>query len=257
MNGMNGLPLYQPLVADQKDRLIKSHLYLVSLVVERMICQVPSFMTREDIASAAMLGLVDAAGRFDAKVGVLFKTFAERRMRGAVMDEVRRTDWFSRSMRQKQSLVTKTIDRLGKKLGRQPEEAEVATELDMNLEDYRALLGDISHLGCVSLHETLEDSGQGASLLDTLADPDVESPLETLESHELTKELAGYLERLTEKEQLVISLYYYEELSQKEIAEVLDISEGRVSQLHSQALVKLKVSMERSSKRARSPFQKR
>jgi RNA polymerase sigma factor for flagellar operon FliA len=253
---MNGVPVYQPLLADQKDRLIKSHLYLVSLVSERMVSQVPAFMTREDIASAAMLGLVDAAGRFDVKVGVLFKTFAERRMRGAVMDEVRRTDWFTRSMRQKQSRVTKTIDQLGKELGRQPEEEEIAADLDMNLEDYRVLLGEISHLGCVSLHETLEDSGQGASLLDTLPDPDGESPLETLEAHELTKELAGYLQRLTEKERLVVSLYYYEELSQKEIAEVLDISEGRVSQLHSQALAKLKVSMERNLKRSRSPFKK-
>jgi RNA polymerase sigma factor for flagellar operon FliA len=103
-------PAYAPVRAEEKDRLIKSHLHMVSFLTERMVSQVPAFMTREDIASAAMVGLVDAANRFKPSMGVLFKTFAEKRMRGAVLDEVRRMDWFSRSMRQKQSRVCHAVN---------------------------------------------------------------------------------------------------------------------------------------------------
>jgi RNA polymerase sigma factor for flagellar operon FliA len=205
-----------------------------------MVSQVPGFMTKEDISSAAMLGLVDAAGRFDPGLGVAFKTFAEKRMRGAVLDEVRRMDWFSRTLRKKQSRVQTAIVDLQQTLGRVPEEEEIAGAMELDLEDYHLMLSEISHLGCVSLHETIDDSEHGPTLLDNLADETLKNADELLETHELTRELAGHIDRLSEKEKLVISLYYYEELTQKEIAEVLELSEGRVSQLHSQALVKLK-----------------
>jgi RNA polymerase sigma factor for flagellar operon FliA len=239
-------PVYAPVRAEEKDRLIKSHLHMVSFLTERMVSQVPAFMTREDIASAAMVGLVDAANRFKPSMGVLFKTFAEKRMRGAVLDEVRRMDWFSRTLRQKQSRVSGAIDALEKRLGRPPEEEEIATELEMNLEDYRQLLGEVSYLGCVSLHETIEDTADGPTLMDSIEDRNSPCPVEMIENSQLTQELARQIDRLTEKERLVVSLFYYEELSQKEIAEVLELSEGRVSQLHSQALLKLKTSIKRA-----------
>ncbi len=251
----NGLH-YMPQGADTKDCIIKAHLYLVSFLADRMVTQVPAFMSREDIASAAMLGLVDAAGRFDPGMGVLFKTFAEKRMRGAVIDEVRRMDWFSRTLRKKQGQVQKTVAELLRNLGRDPEEQEIADALDMSLEDYRQLLSETSHLGCVSLHETIGESEQGPSLLDNLVSENDKSALEMLENSEMARQLAECIERLSEKERLVVSLYYYEELSQKEIAEVLEISEGRVSQLHSQALIKLKSHLDRDRKRQRSPLQR-
>lgn len=253
---MNGGIHYSPPAADIKDRLIKAHLYMVSFLADRMVTQVPAFMTREDIASAAMLGLVDAAGRFDPGQGVLFKTFAEKRMRGAVLDEVRRMDWFSRTLRKKQSQVQKSIGDLQRSLGRDPEEQEIADALQMDLAGYRQLLSETSHLGCVSLHETIGESEHGPSLLDSLVNETDKSALEMLENSEMARQLAEYIDRLSEKERLVISLYYYEELSQKEIAEVLEISEGRVSQLHSQALIKLKSSLDRGQKRQRSPLQR-
>jgi RNA polymerase sigma factor for flagellar operon FliA len=245
---MNRIPVYTPPGQENKDRLIKSHLHLVGFLAERMVCQVPAFMTKEEISSAAMLGLVDAAGRFDPGLGVAFKTFAEKRMRGAVLDEVRRMDWFSRTMRKKQSQVQSAITQLEQAHGRFPEEEEIAAALEMDLDDYRLMLSEISHLGCVSLHETIDDSEHGPSLLDNLADESLKNADELLETHELTRELAGHIERLSEKERLVITLYYYEELSQKEIAEVLELSEGRVSQLHSQALIKLKGHIGRASR---------
>ncbi|MEZ4598781.1 MAG: FliA/WhiG family RNA polymerase sigma factor [Syntrophotaleaceae bacterium] len=249
---MTGLPGYfRPPGQDHKDILIKSHLHMVGFLTERMVSQVPQFMTKEDISSAAMLGLVDAASRFDPSLGVTFKTFAEKRMRGAVLDEVRRMDWFSRTMRRKQSLVQSAISDLEQTLSRFPDEKEIASHLDMDLEEYRQVLQDISHLGCVSLNESIDDSEDGPSLLDNLADDTAKNADAILENHELTRQLAEHIDRLSEKERLVITLYYYEELSQKEISEVLELSEGRVSQLHSQALVKLKTHIGRAQKTAR------
>ncbi len=245
---MNEPSAYRHPVQDNKDQLIKAHLSLVSFLVERMVTQVPAYLTREDIASAAMMGLVDAASRFDPSRGILFKTFAESRIRGAILDEARRMDWFSRSMREKQSRLCAMISQLEHRLGRMPEEEETAAALGMQLEDYRKLLAEVGHLGCISLQETLDGSEDGPSLLDFIADPDGKNPLQALEARELTQQVAAHISELSEKERLVVALYYYEELSQKEIAEVLNLSEGRVSQLHSQALLKLKVKMGRPAK---------
>ena len=221
--------------------LIRDNLYLVDILVGRMVTQVPAFMNRDDMRSAGMLGLIDAANKFDAGKNILFKTFAEYRIRGAILDEMRKLDWFSRSLREKQNKISRTMIKLERKLGRTPEEDEMAGDMEISLDEYQQILGEVGHLGCVSLNETLNESGEGTSFLDTLADQRADSsPAARLEKAELTKLLAGILHELSEKERLVVSLYYYEELTQKEIAEVLEVSEGRISQLHSQALLKLK-----------------
>lgn len=234
-------PPVQPL--DDRSQLIRENMPLVELVVQRMVPQVPSFMTKEDMISAAMVGLVDAANKFDPAKGVKFKTFAEYRVRGAILDEMRKLDWFSRSMRDKQSQLTQTMLRLERRFGRSPEEEEMAAELTMTIDEYRDLLTEVSHLGCVSLHETLDHSEEGRSFLDNLEDIGGPMPSDLLEKEEMTRMMAEILEELSEKERLVIALYYYEELTQKEIAEVLSVSEGRISQLHSQALLKLRVKL--------------
>ena len=231
----------QSLPADDKSRLIRDNLHLVDILVGRMVSQVPSFMNRDDMRSAGMLGLIDAANKFDASKNILFKTFAEYRIRGAILDEMRKLDWFSRTLRDKQTKVGRTIFDLELKLGRDPDDYEVATALDMPLDEYQKMLGEVSHLGCVSLNETLDHSEEGKSFIDSIIDERENiSPSSRLENHQLTKIIAEVLALLSEKERHVISLYYYEELTQKEIAEAMDLSEGRVSQLHSQALIKLK-----------------
>lgn len=231
----------QPLHIDDKSKIIQEHLYLVDILVGRMVTQVPSFMNRDDMKSAAMMGLLDAANKFDPSKNILFKTFAEYRIRGSILDEMRKLDWFSRSLRDKHNRVSKTIAALELRLGRDPEEHEIANEMNLTIEEYHSLLGEVSHLGCVSLNETLDHSNEGRSFLDSLvAQGDTAIPGKRLEAGELSKVLAEVLEQLSEKERIVISLYYYEELTQKEIADVLELSEGRVSQLHSQALIKLK-----------------
>ncbi|WP_457572998.1 FliA/WhiG family RNA polymerase sigma factor [Desulfolithobacter sp.] len=235
------IPQVPPL--DDRSQLIREHMPLVELLVERMVPQVPSFMSRDDMTSAAMVGLIDAANRFDEAKGVKFRTFAEYRIRGAILDEMRKLDWFSRSLREKQNRLTQTMLRLERQLGRSPEEDEMAEAMDMTLDEYHDLLGQVSHLGCVSLHQTLDHTEEGRNFLDSLEEHGGPTPLELIENQELTRLIADLLEELTEKERLVIALYYYEELTQKEIAEVIQVSEGRVSQLHSQALLKLRVKL--------------
>ncbi len=243
---------YGPPGAAEREKMIESHLSLVDFLVDRMMTQVPAFVNRDDIRSAALMGLMDASNRFDPRRGVLFKTFAERRIRGAVFDEVRRMDWFSRTLREKQSRLSKVTEDLGKRLGRAPEDPEVAAELDMSLDDFRELQLQVSQLGTISLHESVDDDDSGKTFIDNLEDTRQASVQERMEANELTGELAGYLEQLSEKERLVIALIYYEELSQKEISDVLELSEGRISQLHTQALGKLKIKMRRSINALRS-----
>jgi len=230
---------------ENRTQLIHDHLYLVDIIARRMVTQVPAFMNRDDIKSAGMLGLLDAANKFDAAKNILFKTFAEYRIRGAILDEMRKLDWFSRSLRDKQNRIARTISDLELQLGRDPEDHEVARAMDISLEEYRSILVEVSHLGCVSLNETLDHSEEGRSFLDSLCDerPHI-SPGARIEEQQLTKAIANVLGQLSEKERLVISLYYYEELTQKEIAEAMELSEGRVSQLHSQALIKLKTKLD-------------
>ena len=230
---------------ENRTQLIHDHLYLVDIIARRMVTQVPAFMNRDDIKSAGMLGLLDAANKFDPAKNILFKTFAEYRIRGAILDEMRKLDWFSRSLRDKQNRIARTISDLELQLGRDPEDHEVARAMDISLDEYRSILVEVSHLGCVSLNETLDHSEEGRSFLDSLCDerPQI-SPGARIEEQQLTQAIAHVLGQLSEKERLVVSLYYYEELTQKEIAEAMDLSEGRVSQLHSQALIKLKTKLD-------------
>jgi len=230
---------------ENRTQLIHDHLYLVDIIARRMVTQVPAFMNRDDIKSAGMLGILDAANKFDPAKNILFKTFAEYRIRGAILDEMRKLDWFSRSLRDKQNRIGKAITDLELQLGRDPEDHEVAKAMDMSLDEYRSILIEVSHLGCVSLNETLDHSEEGRSFLDSLSDDRPQtSPGARIEDQQLTSAIALILGQLSEKERLVISLYYYEELTQKEIAEAMELSEGRVSQLHSQALIKLKTKLD-------------
>ncbi|MBN1142147.1 MAG: FliA/WhiG family RNA polymerase sigma factor [Deltaproteobacteria bacterium] len=240
MNFGNSYPVWG---AEEINRLIQAHLSLVDFWVDRMRTQVPAYLSRDEIASAARLGLVDAAHRFDPQKGVLFKTFAEQRIRGAVFDEVRRMDWASRTGREKYSRLSEAMGNLEKKLGRSPGEEEMAHEMGVSLDDYRKLLTEVSCLSFLSLEETIAGSDEGKTLMESLEDTQGKNPQELYENHELAEIVAECLERLPEKERLVVSLYYYEECTQKEIAEILELTEGRVSQLHSQALVRLKTRM--------------
>lgn len=147
-----------------KTALITDHLTLVDIISGRMVTQVPAFMNRDDMRSAGMMGLIDAANKFQPEKKIKFKTFAEYRIRGAILDEMRKLDWFSRSLREKQSNLNRCMAELERELGRYPEEQEMADKLGISLDEYQKLLGQVSHLGCVSLNETLDRSDSGRSI---------------------------------------------------------------------------------------------
>jgi RNA polymerase sigma factor FliA len=235
--------MYQITAYDQRDQLIKAHMDFADFVVQRMRSQLPVFISIDELKSAAMYGLMEAAGRFDPGRGVLFRTYAETRIRGAIMDEVRKMDWFSRSMREKHGRMNREIRRLEQQLGRDPTEEEIAEAMNLSREQFQMVLNEIGHLGIVSLNEVLNESSDGETFLDQVKDDENKHPDEQLGIQELIQELAVKLNKLSEKERLVLTLFYYEEFSQKEISEILELSEGRISQLHSQALLKLKAIM--------------
>ena len=169
---------------EDRTTLIKEHLPLVDIITGRMVTQVPSFMNRDDMRSAGMMGLIDAANKFRPEKKILFKTFAEYRIRGAILDEMRKLDWFSRSLREKQTSVNRCMTELERELGRYPEEQEVADRMELSLEEYQKLLGQVSHLGCVSLNETLDHTDTGRSFQDALVNTRKgSSPVNILEQH--------------------------------------------------------------------------
>ncbi|ADI85804.1 MULTISPECIES: FliA/WhiG family RNA polymerase sigma factor [Geobacter] len=231
-------------VAQTRDELIVNHLPLVKFLVGRIASQLPPHLDQEDLMSAAIIGLITAAERFDPTRGVQFKTFAEQRIRGTIIDELRSQDWLTRSLRDKFKKLEKEFVLLEHQLGRNPTSDEVATALKMSVDEYYRMLEEIHLLSFVSLDESWEDDdGSPFGLLDILADTSIENPQSQLMARQMLDSLTESIESLPEKERLVITLYYYEELNLKEIGAVLELSESRISQLHSQAIVRLRAKM--------------
>ena len=234
-----GMPL-------SRDELVVSHLPLVKFVVDRIASSLPPHLDRDDLRSAAVIGLISAAERFDPTRGVQFKTFAEQRIRGTIMDELRAQDWLTRSLRDKFKKLEREFSQLEQRLGRSPSSDEVAVAMGLELKDYFRLLEEIHLLSFVSLDDAWHDEdGAPFGLLDVLEDKGTESPQNQLIARQTVERLAEAIDNLPEKERIVITLYYYEELNLKEIGAVLDLTESRISQLHSQAVIRLRGKMKR------------
>lgn len=229
---------------NSRDELIVSHLPLVKFLVGRIASQLPPHLDQDDLMSAAVIGLITAAERFDPSRGVQFKTFAEQRIRGTIIDELRSQDWLTRSLRDKFKKLEREFVMLEHRLGRNPTSEEVAKSLEISVDDYHQMLEEIHLLSFVSLDESWEDEdGSPFGLLDILEDKGIENPQSQLMARQMLDLLTEAIEGLPEKERLVVTLYYYEELNLKEIGAVLDLSESRISQLHSQAIVRLRAKM--------------
>jgi RNA polymerase sigma factor FliA len=224
-----------------RDELVVSHLPLVKFLVGRIAAQLPPHLDREDLMSAAIVGLITAAERFDPSRGVQFKTFVEQRIRGTIMDELRSQDWLTRSLRDKYKKLEKEFSILEQKLGRNPTSEEVAAALEMDLESYFRLLEEVHFLSVVSLDDAWEDEdGSPFGLLDVIEDKAIQSPQAQLMDRQMVEILADAIDFLPEKERIVVTLYYYEEMNLKEIGAVLSLTESRICQLHSQAIVRLR-----------------
>ncbi len=227
------------------DEIVREYAPMIKYVANRIALRLPPHIEVDDLISVGVLGLIDAIEKYDPSRGAKFKTYAEFRVRGSILDELRSLDWVPRSVRQKASEVDQASRRLQGQLGRPPEDEELAEELGVSLDDFFTTLNDTRSMPMLSLDDLgiAKDSGEQQSLLDCLAGKSDADPHMQLRLTELKQIIAKAIDTLPEKERLMISLYYYEELTMKEIGEVLSITESRVSQIHSKAVFRLRTKL--------------
>jgi RNA polymerase sigma factor for flagellar operon FliA len=230
-----------------REQLVLAYSPLVQFVAGRMSSGLPAHIEEADLISYGLLGLIGAIERFEPEREIKFETFAVARIKGSIIDELRSLDWVPRSVRAKAREIEATQSRLEHELGRAPTDEEVAGKLDISVEDFQESLMQISNSTVVALDElwTVSDSsGDQVSLLDTMKDPNAVDPAKELGVSELKDRLAHAISRLPEREKLVVALYYYENLTLREIGEVLGVTESRVSQLHTKAVLRLKARLQ-------------
>ncbi len=221
-----------------RDTLIVQYIYLTRYVVGRIKMNLPPNFAIEDIASYGVEGLIDAVEKYSPDKGARFETYAIMRIRGNIIDKIRAEDWIPRQMRKKIKDVNNTVELLRQKLGRSPTMDEIAVELNMEKEKVEAILSDTQTVS--SIYDKKGTSEDSLSIIDTIEDSKLVDPLTNLEDKDTKKDLQVALKRLPERERLIMVLYYHENLTLKEIGDTLELSESRVCQLHSQAIMKLK-----------------
>jgi RNA polymerase sigma factor for flagellar operon FliA len=223
-------------------KLLKQYLPLVRNVAGRMAIGFPRSVELSDLVNTGVIGLVEAFSNFDPDRGVKFETYAVPRIRGAILDELRALDWVPRSTRARSREIERAVIMLENDRGRPPTDVELAKELGCTVAELMAALGDVSGSSLLSLDETIykEEDNHQVPRIETVSDRGRSSALGDLEKGELRAFLVTAIDRLTEQEKLVIALYYFEELTLKEIGEVMSISESRVSQIHTKAVLKLR-----------------
>ena len=233
------------ITTENREEVSRQYSPMIKYVANRIAMRLPPHIEVDDLISVGVLGLMDAITKYDSSRGAKFKTYAEFRVRGAILDELRSMDWVPRSIRQKASKVDKVVQGLQAKLRRTPEDEEVAQEMGLSLDQFHETLNETKSIPIFSLEDLgiAKESGDQQSLLDCLAgkadaDPQTQVPLV-----ELKEIIAKAIDALPEKERLMVSLYYYEELTMKEIGAVLDITESRVSQIHSKAVYRLRTKL--------------
>jgi RNA polymerase sigma factor FliA len=226
----------------EQEELLVAQLPMVRFVARRIHERLPQHVPIEDLFSAGILGLMDAFAKFDPSNRAQFKTYAQFRVRGAILDSLRCLDWSPRELRRKGRTVEQAIETMTVRLGRSPSETEIAQELGMSLPDYHQLLGDLQGLQIGSLHtEFAEDSGE--EQLAYIPGRSEDDPLFRCLRGEMRQRVLDALGALPERERLVVTLYYYEEMTMKEIGTILGVVESRVSQLRSSAILRLRAKL--------------
>jgi len=228
--------------ASERDLLLMEHLPTVRYLARRIHERLPQHVDLDDLISAGVVGLIDAFTKFDHGKKVQFKSYAQFRIRGAILDSLRTLDWSPRELRRKGRAVEEAIRSVTQRLGRAPSEQEIAGEMELSLTEYQQLLGDLKGLEIGSLHmERSEDSGD-EELAYIPGSPE-EDPLFRCLKGEMKQRLADAIDELPEKERMVLTLYYYEELTMREIGVTLGVVESRVSQIHSSAVLRLRTAL--------------
>jgi RNA polymerase sigma factor for flagellar operon FliA len=227
----------------EQERLLLEHLPIVRFLARRIHERLPQHVDIEDLVSAGVVGLMDAFTKFDPAKKVQFRSYAQFRIRGAILDSLRTLDWSPRDLRRKGRAAEEAVRVLTARLGRSPGELEIAAEMGVSLEEYQSLLGDLKGLEIGTLHvEHNEDSGE-EELAYVPGRPE-EDPLFCCLRGELQKKLTEAIECLPERERLVMTLYYFEELTMREIGLALSVVESRVSQIHASAVVHLRAALQ-------------
>jgi RNA polymerase sigma factor for flagellar operon FliA len=226
-----------------RERLVIAYSPLVKYVSGRMASGLPAHVEEADLISYGLGGLISAIERFELEREIKFETYAITRIKGAIIDELRSLDWVPRSVRARARAIERANAKLEHKLQRAPTDDEMADELEMTVSDFQDALLQISNSTIAALDElwTVSDaSGDQVSLLDTLQDPGAPDPAAVMDATDLKDRIADAIARLPEREKLVVALYYYENLTLREIGEVLGVTESRVSQLHTKAVLRLR-----------------
>ncbi len=231
--------LTQPLPAEVREQLILEHLAQVKLIARRIHERLPVSVSLDDLISTGVLGLISAIDRYDASHDVKLKTYAEYKIRGAILDSLRGLDWAPRQQRRRAKMIESAIAVLEQKLQRTPSEDEIAKELDLTVAEYQEWLSEVRGLTLGSL-ENAGGEEEGRDLLRYLADSEEDWPSNLFEKSELVRILAEAIDRMPYIEKTVLSLYYYEEMTLREIAKIVDLHESRISQLKSQAILRLR-----------------
>lgn len=224
----------------QKPICIEDYAPLVKRIAYHLMLKMPASVQVDDLIQAGMIGLLEASQKFDPSKGASFETYAGIRIRGAIMDETRKGDWVPRSVHRNARKVSQAIATLEASLGREASEKEIAASMEMTLEEYRVILQDTSNARLFSYEESASDDELTAEKPSSIG---LEAPTDAFERQALKQSLAKAITQLPEREQLVLSLYYDEELNLKEIGQILGVSESRVSQIHSQAAARLKAKL--------------
>lgn len=228
---------------DRRNEMILEYLPLVKFIASRIASRLPNHIEVVDLINSGIIGLIDAIEKFDAGRKIKFKTYAEFRIKGAILDELRALDWVPRSTRQKASKLERAYQEVEQRLGRSASDAEMVEHLGINAEEFDVLVCEARGVALISLDELQggdHDDNYERNLLEYLADPEHMSPAQVMNLDQIYRIVGETIDQLPEKERLVISLYYYEELTMKEIGEILSITESRVSQIHTKAILRLR-----------------
>ena len=225
-----------------RNALIKQYQPLVRRLAHHMMAKLPPSVEVDDLIQVGLIGLSEALTRFEASQGVQFETFATQRIRGAMLDELRENDWMSRGLRKSQREIETALRKLEHQLGRSPLESEIAVELGMSLEEYQSLLSKVRGTQLLYLEDLQAGQDDDGFLDRHVADADAD-PLAMLRDQRLRTALVAAIETLPEREQFIMSMYYEQDMNLKEIAAVLEVTESRVCQLHSQSIARLRAKM--------------
>ena len=227
-----------------RDQLILDYAPLIRFVAQRISTRLPSNVEIDDLQSAGVIGLMDAIEKYDPSRDNKFKTYAEFRIRGAILDELRSQDWVPRSVRDKAKKIERMSVKLEQDLGRKPTDEELAQALEMDMDEFHVLVSKVKAVSMLSIDEMAGPNQQERkSLLDCVENENSKNPFTQLKSRAVKKLLMETINELPEKQKLVLSLYYYEDLNLKEIGKILQVTESRVSQLHTQAVNKLRAKL--------------